>query len=583
LGFQQRALVEGWGAVNTDPTNFSAHRFLADSYSVLPRHKIARVSELLQSQLLQPTNITPIQPRLAESNQFLVAGQGPASLSFNEFNPIFNRNRIAVQGTGLLAEDDTKGGEGIVSGIYKGLSFSAGYSYFDTDGWRKNADQNDKVANVFAQYELTYQTSIQAEFRYRDEDRGDLQQKFFEDEFFPELTDEVNNKLYRVGGKHAFSPRSILIGNFSYQDQDATLTDTDPPDPVLNFVKFDGEFDAYSGELQHLFRSQYFNTVVGAGYFNIDGDDVTASLETVFPPPFDAIENPLNLDVNHYNYYLYSYIKPWSNLTFTLGGSFDDFDTDSDTSISGGDQDQFNPKFGITWNPFPFLTLRGAAFRVFKRTLITDQTLEPTQVAGFNQFYDEINGTDSWRYGGALDLKIKENIYLGGEFAYRSLNTPQIDLLTGEDLNSNDEEYFGRGYLFFTPHDWFSIRGEYLYEKFERDVTDSDFPVELDTHRVPVGFNFFHPSGLSASLTGTYVYQDGDFIRVATGAVESDDDDFILVDAAINYRLPKRHGLLTVGVTNLTDEDFNYWELDFQNPTIQPERSFFANITLAFP
>jgi hypothetical protein len=54
LGFQQRALVEGHNAVNADPTNHSAHRFLADSYSVLPRHEIARVSELLQSQLLQP-------------------------------------------------------------------------------------------------------------------------------------------------------------------------------------------------------------------------------------------------------------------------------------------------------------------------------------------------------------------------------------------------------------------------------------------------------------------------------------------------------------------------------------------------
>jgi cytochrome c-type biogenesis protein CcmH/NrfG len=49
LGFQQLALVEGWKSVNTDPTNSSAHRFLADSYSVLPRHEVARVSELLQS------------------------------------------------------------------------------------------------------------------------------------------------------------------------------------------------------------------------------------------------------------------------------------------------------------------------------------------------------------------------------------------------------------------------------------------------------------------------------------------------------------------------------------------------------
>ena len=89
LGFQQLALVEGWKSVNTDPRNFSAHRFLADSYSVLPRHEIARVSELLQSQLLQPINITPIQPRLAESNLFLISAGGPGALSFNEFNPHF--------------------------------------------------------------------------------------------------------------------------------------------------------------------------------------------------------------------------------------------------------------------------------------------------------------------------------------------------------------------------------------------------------------------------------------------------------------------------------------------------------------
>jgi hypothetical protein len=92
LGFQRLALVEGWKSVNIDPTNFSAHRLLADTYSVLPRHEVARVSELLQSQLLQPLNMTPLQPRLAESNLFLISSLGPGALSFNEFNPIFNRN-----------------------------------------------------------------------------------------------------------------------------------------------------------------------------------------------------------------------------------------------------------------------------------------------------------------------------------------------------------------------------------------------------------------------------------------------------------------------------------------------------------
>ncbi|MBE9535307.1 MAG: FecR domain-containing protein, partial [Proteobacteria bacterium] len=118
LGFQQLALVEGWKSVNTDPTNYSAHRFLADSYSVRPRHEIARVSELLQSQLLQPNNITPIQPSLAESNLFLISAGGPAGLSFNEFNPLFNQDRLALEVSGLGGENDTWAGEGVVSGIY---------------------------------------------------------------------------------------------------------------------------------------------------------------------------------------------------------------------------------------------------------------------------------------------------------------------------------------------------------------------------------------------------------------------------------------------------------------------------------
>src|SRR5918996_819132 len=151
LGFQQLALVEGWKSVNTDPTNFSAHRFLADSYSILPRHEIARVSELLQSQLLQPLNMTPIQPQLAESNLFLISAGGAAGLSFNEFNPIFNRDGITFQSTGLAGENSTYAGEGVLSGIYNKAAFSLGGFHFQTDGWRQNSDQKDNIANAFLQ------------------------------------------------------------------------------------------------------------------------------------------------------------------------------------------------------------------------------------------------------------------------------------------------------------------------------------------------------------------------------------------------------------------------------------------------
>ena len=253
LGFQNLALVEGWSSVNTDPSNYSAHRFLADSYAALPRHEIARVSELFQSQMLQPLNTTPIQPRLGESNLFLISAGGPSALSFNEFNPLFNRNGFNLQGTGLFGKDKLASGEGIVAGIYKKASFSVGYSQFQTDGWRENAFQDDKIANVFFQGELSPQTSIQTEYRYRDRARGDLQQRFSQDAFLPGLTNEQQRNTFRVGGRHTFSPRSILLASFTYQDSDIfTKVELDGPD---FFFESTVPQKSYGTEVQHLYRS----------------------------------------------------------------------------------------------------------------------------------------------------------------------------------------------------------------------------------------------------------------------------------------------------------------------------------------
>jgi tetratricopeptide (TPR) repeat protein len=583
LGFQQLALVEGWKSVNTDPTNNSAHRFLADSYSVRPRHEVARVSELLQSQLLQPINLTPVQPRLAESNLFLISSQGPGSLSFNEFNPIFNRNGAAAQFSTLVGEHDTIGGELVLSAIQNKLSWSLGYSLFDTDGWRQNADQDDKIANAFMQYQLTYKTSIQAEYRYRETDNGDIQLRFFEDDFRENLSAEETTKTIRAGFRHAFSPGSTLIGNFSYQDGDATEED----EPVANvFSNAEGKRDSGGGELQYLLRSNYINIVTGAGYFQVDGDDrVTVDAATGLPPPFPPFVRLQDLhfdrDSDHVNGYVYSYIDLPMDLTLTVGGSYDDFQADGKELK---DKDQFNPKFGITWNPFSGTTLRGAAFRTLKRTLITDQTLEPTQVAGFNQFFDDFNTTDAWRYGGAVDQKFTDSIYGGAEYTYRDMDVPFFDTNVNRERTLHWEEKIFRSYLFWTPHEWVALRAEYLWERFERNRGFADGARRVETNYVPLGINFFHPIGLSASLTGTYVDQQGSFERQGSfGTFENGDDDFFLVDAAIRYRFPKRYGFFTVGVSNLTDENFEYYDTDRDNPRIQPDRYFFASFTLGVP
>jgi outer membrane receptor protein involved in Fe transport len=336
---------------------------------------------------------------------------------------------------------------------------------------------------------------------------------------------------------------------------------------------------SYSGEIQHLFRSRYINLVGGAGYFyfNAEQDLITVSRRT------GAIAfSQFSEDVNHTNLYLYSYVNFPKNVTVTLGASGDFFHTDSPATES---RNQFNPKVGVTWNPFPATTVRAAAFRVLKRTLITDQTLEPTQVAGFNQFFDDINSTESWRYGLAVDQKFPPNLYGGVELSTRGLVVPfQLSTPTGTQIQRADwNEYLGRAYLFWTPHEWVALGAEYEYARFTRDKELAPRFKEVSTQRVPLGLRFFHPSGVSAALRATYFHQEGDFRRLLTGVFESGDDDFWVVDAALSYRLPKRYGFLTVGATNLFDQHFRYQETDLRNSSIQPTRTVFGRITLALP
>jgi hypothetical protein len=414
----------------------------------------------------------------------------------------------------------------------------------------------------------------------------------------------VQTDNYRLGFRHSFSPSSIILGNFSYNKEEESENDVVffldpsitlfPPPLVSQLFNGNADTDAYTAELQHLFRSQYVNTVTGAGYLYTDVD-----IDTVFEFYWPTISPPnllgppatdeFDLETDHYNVYLYSYLNLLESLTFTVGASGEFFDQKEKTGNDRDqDEDEFNPKFGINWNPIPSTTLRGAVFRTLKRTLATNQTLEPTQVAGFNQFFDDPNATKAWVYGAAVDQKFSKNIYIGLEGTYRDMKVPffnQPALGAPFELEVEKwDEWVGRAYLFWTPHEWLALSGEYRYEDYKRKGLTQGL-IRSETHSVPLGVNFFHPSGLSCGLKTTYYDQDGKFERrVILGTPnENADDNFWLVDAAINYRLPKRYGFFTVGVTNLFDEDFDYYDIDALNPSIQPDRYIFGKVTLALP
>ena len=210
-GFSTTRAFEGWRSPMLDPSSYSAHRFLADTYSALPRHEIARVSELLQSQLLQPLNITPIQPQLAESNLFILEGAGPAATSFNEFNPLFTRNRLALQASGIMEQKKThRGKTSYNQGCWEELLTACHSSIMNLTVFEENNNLDKDIYDAFFQMRLSHKTSIQAEYRYLDDKRGDLSLRFDPDNFDNvssgktdrHYTAWLSSLLYSIFGDH---------------------------------------------------------------------------------------------------------------------------------------------------------------------------------------------------------------------------------------------------------------------------------------------------------------------------------------------------------------------------------------------
>jgi outer membrane receptor for ferrienterochelin and colicin len=151
------------------------------------------------------------------------------------------------------------------------------------------------------------------------------------------------------------------------------------------------------------------------------------------------------------------------------------------------------------------------------------------------------------------------------------------------------DERFGRAYLYWTPLLRIAASAEYQYERFKReDAFTGEFQAtRVRTHKLPLTLNYFHPRGWIGRIRTTYVNQEGDFTTAGPGflpgvSTEDKNDTFWLVDASLGYRLPRRRGLVSLGVANLFDEDFKFVDTDPFNPRVYPERFVFGRITLSF-
>ncbi len=566
LGFEQLALTEGWQSLNHDPLNHSAHRLLADNYLDSPRQEIARDSELLQAQLLQPINLNPVQPRLADNGLAFIADSGISAVGLNEFTRLFVSNQVRVLGDAIGGSHETATGNLIVSGIYNRVSYSIGDFHYTSEGVRENQDSRQNIFDAYVQVEVSPTTSVMTEFRAKDQREGDRPLLFAADNFSTQFRSDDDTTITRLGFRHRFAPGAVLIGTYSHETFDSQLSDTIGFDFPYSLTDEGGtDFT----EMRYLQQSRYVNYTAGAGYLH-------SNFDTTFV--FAGEGSPTSGETQHTNGYFYLTANPAQSVSITTGLSADA----SRSPALSLDRSQVNPKLGVTWNLTRRTVVRAAALRTLKRFLVTSQTLEPTNVAGFNQFFDDANGTSSWRYGAGIDQKVWQSVYVGGDFSYRDNSSPLISG-ANENVEFNDwQDSIGRAYVYATVGSNVALKAQYDRQHVHDDAGNNpDFVIRSTTHRVPFEARAFAANGAFGRVRATHVSQEGTFLDRQLTTFQGE-DGFWVVDLALGFRFPRQLGIVMLDMRNLFDERFRFQDTDPRNPRVLPGRQILARATVAF-
>ena len=233
----------------------------------------------------------------------------------------------------------------------------------------------------------------------------------------------------------------------------------------------------------------------------------------------------------------------------------------------------------------PRLQLRFAAFRTTKRRYSTNQTLEPTQIAGFNQFFDDYNGAEADVTGLGLDWSFSRVLILGAEYSARSVTIPRPDYFRKRLLVAREQsELARRVYAYWLPFLSMSVSASFEMQRLKQDASDSP---SVRTEALPISVTYFSALGLSLSARASYLHQHVAVYNYADASGGFKNQTFSVLDVTAAYRLARQRGVLSIEVNNIFDravhfQDLNRFNADAFNasPRYLPHRSVLMRATL---
>ena len=613
-GMDDVSVREASRAVNYDYANYSAHLFLADSYEQLSdpneinlRYETPAESEYLVANLLAPVSAGPLSPAISQG----------------EYSRLFARDGFGVTSDTEYLSRGAWTESGAQFGVFGDFSYDLEAFYRSDPGQRVNDDIQQRQLSLTLKQQFTPKDSVSLDVDQYDSEFGDLEQSYDQNAANPDARlKETQTPNISIGYHHEWSPGvhtlfyatrlqdTYSLANPAEPTVVAFMPDFPPAPPTLSSVQgltmnenFQNRLTIYSGELQQIWEQPEHTTIVGArvqyGHFNTANLQEPSTLFAIFSSP--AADQNITSLFKRFSFYGYHEWQIFEPLQLIGGLAYDyiTFPENFRTAPVSGDEkteDRLSPKAGLIWTPLKNTTARFAFTRSLSGASV-DQSyqIEPSQVAGFIQNYrsiipESIAGENAGAKFETFDLSLEQKFHTGtylgvsGEMLNSTVNRvdgafdyypPYQPYAVPSGLNEN-LDYWERT-LQVTANqllgrDW-SLGASYrlseatLNDNYP-DAQDaffySDFQPSQRTkgvlQQVDLTAIFNHPGGFFAEGEALWFGQSNQGYTP-----DEPGDDFWQFNLYAGYHFLRRKGEISVGLLNVTGQDYNLNPLNIYN------------------
>lgn len=621
-GMGEVGLREAARAVTYDYSSDSAHLFVSDSFNELRdptrfnlRQETVWFNELLLANLLAPVG----------------AGRLSQTVTANEYSKLFAADGFGLANQTSWRSDDQFRQQVSQYGTFGNSSWAFDVDYQHNAGVRPNNELDRLEWYTTFKHQLTPQDTLLLLAKYQDYSSGDNFQYYKPAASFrPNFKFEEQQEPILIGGyQHEWSPgvRTLFLGGRLVNEQQfsdlqapqllliedgsgaVVATDAQPFD-----VNLTDDLEIYTAELSQIFQHDRMTLVAGAqwqgGEFDFANTLNNAPLPPFFLPPVNAA---FSEDFNRFKAYGYLTVEPVDKLWLTAGLTWDQVKMPGNfrslpQSSGSEDRNLLGPKAALVWIPCDAFALRGIYAQSLGGVSLEESfRLEPTQLAGFAQSFrtvisESIAGSvaapETEVAGLAIDLKPAERTFIGLQIeriasdVERTIGVFRLDNGGAPFTASNTREFLDYEEHAFTisAHqvlgNGFVLGANYRLTKAELESRLPEVPTAVLAaasrnesaylHQIGGFLLYNDPSGWFARFDARYYQQSN---RGYTTGLPG--DEFVQLDLQAGYRFWQRRAELSIGILNLTDEDYRLNPLTLYTE-LPRERVFTARFSFRF-